>query len=203
MVTIRGVLFDFGNVIQRVDHQRLLVNLSRLCGMPPGDIHQLVYAGTALSRDYETGLLSSRDFLERVSELCGFRFEEAAFIDAFNDIFSPIETTSQLIRRLKPHYRLGLVSNTNEWHFERTIRTCDVFPLFDAVSLSYVVGVFKPDRRLVEDALAKLGLTAKECVFIDDLPENIQEARLVGVHGIVYTAPEMLLEELQKLGVWV
>lgn len=201
MVPIRGILFDFGNVIYRVDHQRLVSDLSALSGKTLEEVRLRIEEGTALSRDYELGLLSSDEFLERISGLLGHRFDRAAFIRVFNGFFTPIEATQQLIRRLKARYLLGLVSNTNPWHAEYTIRPCEVFPLFDAVSLSYEVGAFKPDPRLLEDALGKLGLTAAECVFIDDLAENVEGARRMGLHGVIYTDHASLLEALKGLGV--
>lgn len=201
MVPIRGILFDFGNVICRIDHHRLVMELSSLSGRTPEEVYQRVEEGAALSREYELGLLSSEEFLDRTSVLLGHRFEKAAFIRAFNAFFTPIDSTILLIRHLKPRYLLGLVSNTNAWHAEYTIRRCDAYPLFDAVSLSCEARAFKPDPRLLEDALRKLGLNANECVFIDDLPMNVESARLMGMHGIVYTDHASLKESLKELGI--
>ena len=201
MDPIRGILFDFGNVIYRIDHHRLVMDLSSLCGKDPKAVYQRFEEGASISRDYELGLLSSEEFLDRISVLLGYRFERAAFLRAFNAFFTPIASTCLLIRRLKPRYLLGLVSNTNAWHAEHTIRPCDVYPLFDAVSLSFEVKAFKPDPRLLEDALHKLGLQATECVFIDDLSLNVESATQMGMHGIVYTDPVSLLESLRGLGI--
>ncbi len=201
MVLIRGILFDFGNVICRIDQRRLVMGLSALSGKTPVEIYQRVAEGSAISRDYELGLLTSGEFLERISVLLGYHFETAAFIQAFNAIFTPIDSTFLLIRRLQPRYSLGLVSNTNAWHAEYTIRRCAVYPLFDAVSLSFEVKAFKPDPRLLENTLHKLGLRASECVFIDDLPENVAGARQMGMHGILYREHTALQASLKELGI--
>jgi HAD superfamily hydrolase (TIGR01509 family) len=201
MVPIRGILFDFGNVLCRIDHSRLVLDLCSLSGKSPEEVGQRVEESSALSRDYELGLMSSEDFLDRISALLGHHFERKAFIQAFNAFFTPVEETFQLIRRLKPRYLLGLVSNTNAWHAEHTIRRCEVYPLFDAVSLSFEVKAFKPDPRLLEDALRKLGLHASECVFIDDLAMNVEGARRMGMHGLVYTEHGPLVEALRGLGI--
>ncbi len=201
MVSIRGILFDFGNVIYRIDQQRLVLELSALSGKPPGDVYQRVTAGAALAREYESGLLTSEAFLEHISVLLEHPFEKVSFIRAFNAYFTPMDATCHLIRRLKPHYLLGLVSNTNPWHAEHTIQRSEVYPLFDAVSLSFEVKAFKPDPRLLEDALDKLGLEAAQCVFIDDLAVNVEGARGMGLHGILYTNHASLLASLEELGV--
>ena len=80
-------------------------------------------------------------------------------------------------------YRLGLLSNTNEWHFDHSIRTVDVFPLFDAVTLSYEVGAMKPAPVIYEDMLKKLGVPAGDCVYFDDIQENVDAGIRAGMHG--------------------
>ena len=199
---IQAVIFDFGNVIYQFDNYLILQGLSSLCGRSVGEFAALM-GGSMLSTDYESGRIDSKRFLEGVSRLCGFPFEETIFIRVFVEIFTPIESTLALIRRLAPHYQLGLISNTNPWHFEYTIRPCEVFPLFDAVSVSHEVKVMKPDPRIYVDALNKLGLKAGACVFIDDRPEFVEAASRLGLHGITYSSHENLITELSALGVVV
>lgn len=199
---IRSIIFDFGNVIYRFDNQRILASLSPLCGRSVEELATLLGRST-LPLDYEAGQVDSAEFLEGVSRLCGFSFEEESFFRAFTEIFTPIEGTLELIRRLAPNYRLGLISNTNPWHFEHAIRTCEVFPLFHAVTLSHEMKALKPDPRLFEDSLAKLGLPAEACVFIDDRPEFAEAATRFGMHGITYTGGPTLSHDLEVLGVKV
>ncbi|HJW71764.1 MAG TPA: HAD family phosphatase [Geothrix sp.] len=197
---LRGICFDFGNVICTFDNRRILAALSPVCGHSPAALERLLH-GSDLPRAYESGAITSREFLEGMSSLCGHAFSEAVFVPAFTDIFAPIQATFDLIKRLKPHYRLGLISNTNPWHADHAIRTTEVFPLFDAVSLSHEVRALKPDPRIFQDALDKLGLPPEACVFIDDIPAFVEGARALGMHGIVYTGPETLRMDLRALGV--
>ncbi len=200
--TIQGLIFDFGNVIYRFDNRKILEGLAPLCGRSLAELAGFM-AESPLPEDYEAGRVDSAEFLAGVSDLCGWPFEEAAFVRAFTDIFTPIEATLDLIRRLEPHYRLGLISNTNPWHFEHAIRTCGVFPLFDAVTLSFELKALKPDPRIFEDSLTKLGLPATDCVFIDDRPDFVEAATRLGFHGLTYTDPERLVRELAAMGIRV
>jgi putative hydrolase of the HAD superfamily len=200
--SLRGILFDFGNVIYRFDNGRILAGLAPLCGRSVPELTGLM-AATSLPLDYEAGRVDSERFLAGVSELCGFPFERDAFIRAFSEIFTPIESTLDLIRRLAPRYRLGLISNTNPWHFERAICPCEVFPLFQAVTLSFEVKALKPDPCLFADCLAKLGLPAETCAFIDDRPDFAEAATALGMQGITYTSPEGLIAGLEAHGVIV
>ena len=196
--TLKAIIFDFGNVLCRFDNARFLEGLSALCGKPAQALGKTLYEDSTLTQDHEAGRIGSGEFLRGVSALCGTDLPEADFISVYTDIFTPIHTTFDLIRKLKPDYKLGLLSNTSPWHFEKAIRTTEVFPLFDSVTLSYEVGASKPDPRLFEDALAKLGLMAEECLYIDDLPAFAQAAKDHLMQGITYTTPAALMTELRQ-----
>lgn len=59
-------------------------------------------------------------------------------------------------------------------------------PLFDACVLSHEVGVRKPDAAAFELAVARIGLTPRECAFVDDFTENVEGARRVGLTARVH-----------------
>jgi hemerythrin-like metal-binding protein len=199
--TIKAILFDFGNVMCHFDNDRFLAGLAAPCGKPAEALKALLYGQSTLLEDYEAGRIGSQAFLAGASDLCGLALPELEFRRAYTDIFTPMEATFGLIRKLKPGYRIGLVSNTSPWHFEDAIQTTPVFPLFDSVTLSYEVGASKPDPRLFEDALTKLDLMAEECVYIDDLAPFAQAANTHLMHGLTYTTPVALMTELRRLKV--
>lgn len=199
---IRGVIFDFGNVISAFDVGKFL---RRLCGWSGTGVETLrdrIY-GSGLHSRYERGEISSEEFHREISRISGARVPSEEFAEAFTDIFTPLESTQRLIRSLKGKYRLGLLSNTNVWHFERHIRNVPVFPLFDAVTLSYEVRALKPSPEIYRDALRKLSLPPEACVFIDDVREYAEGASALGIHGIRYTGHDDLLRTLADLRVSV
>jgi len=199
--SVRGVIFDFGNVIYRFDLKRCTSALSRLCGLDSETIYHRVFEESGIEWDYMAGNLDSAGFLEEVSRICDYRFEEEVFALIFSDIFTPNGETMALVRRLKPAYKLGLISDTSQWHFERAIQPCEVFPLFDAVTLSYRERRLKPDRGLFQHNLNQLGLRPQDCVFIDDRAPNTAGARAMGLHAITYRGYADLLTGLRQLGV--
>jgi putative hydrolase of the HAD superfamily len=197
---IRGILFDFGNVICSFDVGRFLARLHRWSGVPVETLRDRVY-GSDLHSLYERGEIPSEEFRDRIARMTGARVPVEAFEEGFTDIFTPLGDTEALIRGLKGRYRLGLLSNTNECHFRRHIRRVPVFPLFDSVTLSFEVGALKPDPAIYRDALRKLSLPPEACVFIDDIAEYAEGAKALGIHGIRYTGPADLARELAVLGV--
>jgi len=197
---IRGIIFDFGNVISSFDVGKFLGRLHDWSGVEVGILRERIY-GSGLHSRYESGDISSERFYREISRLTGARVSAEEFAEGFTDIFTPLESTHGLIRALKGKYRLGLLSNTNEWHFERHIRNTPVFPLFDAITLSFEIGALKPDPRIYLDALRKISLPPEACAYIDDIPEYVDGAAGVGIRGIRYTGHAELLEGLSGLKV--
>ncbi len=198
---IKAVIFDFGNVLCTFSVARFFENLAGRSRCTVNELHGLMPEISRLAIAYETGHLTSDQFFLQLTETARIDISRQDFIHAYTDIFTPIESTFTLIRQLKPHYRIGLLSNTNEWHFEYNIKTVEVFPLFDAVSLSYEVRAMKPATAIYEDMLQKLGFEAEVCVYIDDIRENAEAAERLGMHALVYTHPDTLLRDLRALHV--
>jgi len=198
---VAAVIFDFGNVICSFDPGRFIANLAHLTGKSPEELTAAVRNSMGTIMDFERGLLTTEEFLSRITPAAGVRLSEDDFRRAYCDIFTPIPETIELIRKLNGHYRLGLLSNTNAIHFECAIRPVEVFQYFDAVTLSFEVKAMKPARTIYDDALAKIGLAAGQCVYIDDLQENVDAAAGLGFRAIRYTSPQTLLAELHRAGV--
>ena len=83
--------------------------------------------------------------------------------------------------------RLGIISDT--WpSIENQLRTLGVLQYVSFMTCSYMLGVFKPDRRIFLDALEKCGHAARETVFIDDAPQNLAGAARLGITPILIAA---------------
>ena len=71
---------------------------------------------------------------------------------------------------------------------------------FEDVVVSGEVGMVKPDPRIYRLAIERCRLDAARTVFVDDLPANVEAARAEGLHGVHFTTPERLRDDLVKLG---
>ncbi len=200
---IKAIIFDYGNVISRVDHSLFLKRIASLSAHPLSALQKMASGQPKLLVDYENGWITSAEFYRDAVEKYGLAISQIDFRNAFIDIFERIQPTIQLIKQLKPRYKIGLLSNTNEWHYETEIKSVEVFPLFDTVTTSFQVGVMKPDQAIYRDALSKLALPPGACVYIDDMQEYVDAARNAGMHAIRYTTPDALLAALRTAGVRV
>ena len=200
ITVIRAVIFDFGNVICRFDYDRFLDRLRRWSATPVETFNKKIFKSGAHLR-YERGEMNTAQFHGLVESATGADVSREEFEDAFSNIFTPVEGTESIIRELKGKKRLGLLSNTNELHFRRCIRPMSVFPLFDSVTLSYEVGALKPEEAIYRDAMRKLSIPARECVYIDDISEYVEGAKALGMSGIRFESAKSFRADLARLGV--
>jgi putative hydrolase of the HAD superfamily len=101
-----------------------------------------------------------------------------------------------LVRRAhESGLRTGLLSNSWGNDYPRD----GWAEMFDVVVISGEVGMRKPDPEIFEHTLALLGLTAPECVFVDDLPRNVRAAVALGFVGVRHTSYASTAAELDAL----
>ncbi|MFC2143723.1 HAD family hydrolase [Candidatus Aenigmatarchaeota archaeon] len=108
-----------------------------------------------------------------------------------------------LIKKLKVNkYKLCVLSNTIQSHVD-TNRKRGIYEMFDIEIFSCApeIGILKPDIKIFEICLKKIESPAKECVFVDDLEENLIPAKKLGIKTILFKDIDQLKEDLIKLGV--
>lgn len=184
----KPVLFDFGNVLYTFDYSRFVDRIAAASPLSSDRVREVIFGGEAdsLARQFETGRISADAFFSALQAMSRHTLDHAAVEAAFVGIFEPIESTLEVVRDVATRAPVGLVSNTNEIHFEKYMKHIDVFPLFSAVALSYVTGAMKPDPAIYVDAVRQLGVEPRDCWFVDDLQENVDAARALGMTAIRY-----------------
>lgn len=198
---MRAIIFDFGNVVGFFDHGRALEKLRPFTTLTPQEMYASVYAGP-LEDQIERGTLSPPVYLQQVRQLWQLRCDVDFLVQAVSDVFWPNPEIAELIPKLKERYRIVLGSNTNAIHARQFLtQFADTLNHFDALVLSYEVQSRKPHREFFEHCLQRANAAAADCVFVDDLPANIEGARAAGLHGIVYQPNNGLAEQLRALGV--
>jgi putative hydrolase of the HAD superfamily len=194
------VIFDLGNVILPFDFLVCCRRLARFGPYSPQQIYKHIFKSPIIY-DYEAGKLSSEEFFSRLQRELKLTLDFSSFCPIWKDIFTEDKAVSQVIKRLRNGYRLFLLSNTNELHFEYIYRKFDIIKLFEEYVLSYKVGYMKPDTHIYQEALKLGGIPAEEIVYIDDKPEYAQAATRQGIQGIHFTSASRLEQELISCGI--
>jgi putative hydrolase of the HAD superfamily len=71
--------------------------------------------------------------------------------------------------------------------------------IFETVVDSAFVGSRKPEARIYELTLERIGLPAEACLFIDDLAHNIEGARELGLQAVHFRDNEQAIAEIRAL----
>ena len=198
---ITAIVFDYGNVIASFDPNIFVRGIGPFTPLSPGALKQTLKASSHLFTAFETGNIDSQRLYKSLSVACSLTATQDQFEEAYVNMFTPILTTMNLISRLRHRYKLGLLSNTNEWHFHRQIQPNPVFPFFTAVTLSFRLNAVKPEQKLYFDILQQLQVEPHRCVYIDDVEEYAVAATGLGMIGIRYVSHDQLLQSLKSVGV--
>jgi epoxide hydrolase-like predicted phosphatase len=148
-----------------------------------------------LLRGLETGELDEAGFEPPFAELLGLESSDGLIDDLFADL-RPDEAMVKAVRAAKEAgVKTGLISNS--WGLGIYDRA--PVDLFDAAIISGDVGIHKPQPEIYELACERLGVAAGDCVFVDDLRENIAGAEAVGMTGVLHRDAAETIPRLEKL----
>ena len=157
-----------------------------------------VSTGGALSPDHfvnpvhalERGETSAEEFerllAARLTRMDGAAVPAPGLLTRMFSKMAPVEAMYALLRSVRGGgVRVGLLSNSWGNDYPRELFT----GVFDSVVISSEVGMRKPEERIFLHAVAGLGLTPDECVFIDDIEANVEAARALGMLGLHHRDP--------------
>jgi len=122
----------------------------------------------------------------------------------YYDIYQPVPGIRSILDELKNmNVVQGVVSN---WppSLRAFLDHHDLGRYFKVIAGSGELGVEKPDRAIFRHALSRLGVSASDCVFIGDNPENdVEPARELGMKAIHFDPrgswPEADARDAQQL----
>ena len=89
-----------------------------------------------------------------------------------------------------------LTNNVREWEAMWRAKL-PVDEIFETVVDSAFVGCRKPEPRIYEITLERLGLPAEACLFIDDILVNIEAARALGFSAVHFRDNEQAIAEIR------
>lgn len=187
---LRNIVFDLGGVLVGLDGARCIKAFDSLgCRQVSEYVEKHLTADLFL--DIELGLITTSDFCNEVRRLSGCMAPDAAIISAWNALLTEIsaERKQRLLSLRRAGYRVFLLSNTNDMHWQYTRDV--LMPMdghstedyFERVFLSYEMGLAKPDPQIFHQMLEEGGMTAADTLFIDDNRDNVEMARSLGIHS--------------------
>jgi putative hydrolase of the HAD superfamily len=198
-----AVIFDLGGVVFPSPFAAF-DDYDRDAGLEAGTVRALVRASseTGAWAALERGELTLPEFCDRLeaeAEAAGFELDAARLMRAVAAGFGPRPAMARAIERIRDA-GLRTAALTNNWPRPDDEPAAGHGSAlgFDVVVESAAVGLRKPDPRIYELVLERLGVPARHTVFLDDLGINLKPARALGMTTIKVTEPATALAELSS-----
>lgn len=190
---MKHIIFDLGNVLVRLDTPACIEAFKKIgMGMV---INRANDDAKCVLEQLGLGLISVETFCQKARELSGSQASDEAICHAANAMLVeiPDEKKRRLLDLRARGHRVFLLSNTNSIHWDYCVeqlfpyKNYGVADYFERIFLSQEMHLQKPDAEIFNEVLRQTGIRAEDSIFIDDLPENCEAARGVGIQAFQNT----------------
>jgi putative hydrolase of the HAD superfamily len=198
---IKNIIFDFGKVLLNIDPA-----LSAKAFMELGIKDGIDFWGSRSSSDLliglEKGTITPDEFRQGALEMLVPGITTQQVDEAWNALLLDLPPQRvEKLKTLKSQYRLFLLSNSNQIHYECFMSRFEqefgfsLDTLFEKRWFSHQVGMVKPNQEIFDFVLNDAGLNPAETLFIDDTLVHVESARKAGINA-VHLQPGMDITEL-------
>lgn len=196
---IKAVIFDIGGVLLRTADQSHRRRWEEQLGLVPGTLEAIVL-NSEMGHQAQRGEVTDAELWR----WAGAELDLGQQLDDLQrDFWAGDVLDDELvsyIRSLRPGYQTAVISNATD-DLLPNLRRHGIDDAFDLIVGSAWEGVMKPDPRIYQRTLARLGRAPQEAVFIDDFAHNIDAAAALGLATIHYQPGVDVPAELAALGV--
>jgi putative hydrolase of the HAD superfamily len=182
---IRTVIFDLGNVLISFIPSEYLKKKNY-----PSTIRNTILTDIFQSEEWkklDNGDIVTNEAIDSIALRSALKREEIALVFNFRaDIMFPLDDNVRLLPELKKQgFGVYYLSNFPLDIFEEVKNDYYFFRHFDGGIISSEVKLSKPDAGIFRYFIDKYSLNAGECLYIDDIEENVRVAESMGMQGIL------------------
>lgn len=196
---IKNIIFDLGNVLISFIPSEFLKKKNY-----PENIRRTILNDIFASEEWkrlDNGEITVREAIDSITMKSTLKREEIALI--FNlrtEIMFPLDENVRLLPGLKKRgFSLYYLSNFPLDTFEEIKNDYFFFRYFDGGIISSEVKLSKPDVRIFRVLLERYSLNPEECLYIDDLEENVVSAEALKLKGLTTFGSENISEIIGKI----
>ena len=198
-MTVRAVILDLGGVVLDSPLDAIAAFEDRI-GIPAGTVNTLVAASgdTGSWARHERGEIARDVFLAEFAAEFVARGHDVDTPTLMGEIDASIRVRPRVLRAVDRVRRAGfrLAALTNNW---TPFGPDGLATHFDTVVESVVEGTRKPEPRIYEICLERLGVRPEACIMLDDLGPNLKTARAMGMRTVKVTSEDHVLAVLDEL----
>ena len=202
-LSIKAIIFDYGQVISLPQDPKAIENLAGRVGVEEEKFENLLWS---LRGEYDRGTITARDYYKQILSRLGVSMDDKS-IDELIEIdlkswqnINP-GTVSLMEDVKKAGYVLGILSNMPHDFLAWARKSIPVFSLPQISLFSCEVNLIKPEAAIFQKLFSLSGLEPGELVFFDDNPDNVKSAVSMGIKAFLWKDPANARRELLSLGV--
>ena len=185
----KNIIFDLGNVLVKLNPEGC-IGAFKAIGMGELVEQNPQSEGMMLMSKLGVGMITTEEFCDAARKLTGSDVTNEEIIDAANKMLVeiPDEKKERLLQLKKAGYRLFLLSNTIDIHWDYCVehlfpyQSYGVEDYLEYCFLSQRMHLAKPNDRIYEEVIKQANVNPDETLFIDDLKENCEAAEKLGIH---------------------
>lgn len=198
---IDTLIFDIGNVLAKYDWKKLLKELGY-----DEKTGTAVAKAVFLSKEWaeaDRGILSEEELLQTfISNAPDYEKEIRETFDAVGKTISTYSYAKDWLSYLKKRgYKIYILSNFAKPVYDRCTKELDFLKLVDGGYMSWQIHCIKPEPEIYQKLITDFEIVPQKAVFIDDLMDNIAEARALGFHAVHFTSKKNAVRQLLDFGV--
>ncbi|HEW7055214.1 TPA: HAD family phosphatase [Streptococcus pneumoniae] len=178
-----NIIFDLGNVLIEWNKEKIL---SKICknDLEYNLFNKLVFQSN-LWIDLDNGKISLEFLENQLIDEMGHQYQDQIhelvwnwfnYVDLYDEAY-------ELIKQLKKkNFQIYVLSNTSSiFHILLDSVLSKVSSVLDGYVISCEVKMMKPQKEIYLSLVNKYQLDIKDCIFLDDLEENVEAARTLGI----------------------
>jgi epoxide hydrolase-like predicted phosphatase len=196
-MAFRAVVFDIGGVLEFTPPMGMAEKWEDRLGLGRDELSERLNAVFAAGN---VGALTEAEIHARIGQILalGPAPVDELMADLWTEYLGTLNADlTAYFASLRPAYRTGIISNSFVGAREREQQRYGFERLTDEIIYSHEVGICKPDPRIYEMACERLGVLPGEMIFLDDVDPNVQAARDLGAHGILFTSTSQAIADIE------
>ena len=196
---IRNVIFDLGGVVFEWDPDGIIRAV-----FDDANVQARIKAQVFAHPDWaetDRGTLSEADAIVRWAARTGRTEAEMDALMRATEARLRVkaDTIALMDELIARGLTLFCLSNMPIERYDYLHRTHDFWDKFHGIVISGHIKMLKPAPEIYQHLLYTYKLDASECVFLDDMPDNIAAARALGIHGLVFTSADACRQQIEQL----
>lgn len=197
-MSIKALIWDLEGVLLISDERKIEATVAKNLGVTVEAIGD--YFHSEFNDRVDLGEHTQEEFWIRLLDHLGLPRER---LDHINDFFYRDSYIDQdllgKIIKYRETYKTAILSNYSDVLRKLLETHWRVDGAFDEIIISWEEKLIKPDPRIFNLTLQRLGVEKEEAVLIDDRIVNIRGAQKFGLHTVYFQTKDQALADLEAL----